>query len=224
MIELGHYKFDSGAVVSALFPKPVYSNYLNRDFSNDEVQCFTDIALSQDRNVGNTTSVNHHVLDDGRLSDLNKWFELCVGDYFKNIICPSDDITPYITLSWLNFTNKGEHHHKHIHHNSIVSGVFYINTNEDDKIEFYIDEVHESIQFSIDDQDRNTFNSTSWWLPVQTGKLLLFPSSLRHSVPTVMSDKTRASLSFNVFVKGILGTERNKSLSHFSPLSLLHSN
>ena len=212
MLKLQHYNSDTGAEVQAMFPKPVYSNHLNRNFSDDEVQCFTDIASSTERNQANAISTNAQVLNDDRLSDLKKWFELCISDYFKNIISSNEDITPFITMSWLNFTKKGEHHHEHAHSNSIVSSVFYIDTDKTDKIEFHSDELYAPIVFSINDKDYNAFNSRSWWLPVQTGKLLLFPSSLRHSVPSVTSDKTRVSLSFNVFVRGVLGSERNRTL------------
>ena len=211
MLTLKNYNSDAGGEVSAMFPKPLYSNNLNRDFSNDEVQCFTDIALSTERNESNSISTNAQVLNDDRLSDLKKWFELCVDDYFKNIISPKDDVTPFITVSWLNFTKKGEHHHEHAHPNSLVSSVFYINTNENDKIEFH-DGDYSPIIFDSHEKDYNAFNCRSWWLPVQTGRLILFPSSLRHSVPPVTSDTNRISLSFNVFVKGTLGDERKRTL------------
>ena len=213
MLTIKDYNSDVGGEVSALFPKPVYSNHLNRDFSSDEMECFTDIASFTERNKGNSISKNAQVLNDGRLSDLKKWFELCINDYFKNIISSEEDITPFITTSWLNFTKKGESHHEHVHPNSIISSVFYIDTDETDKIQFHSGEAyHAQIVFSVNDKDYNTFNSKSWWLPVQTGKLLLFPSSLRHSVPSVTSDKTRVSLSFNVFVRGVLGSERDRTL------------
>jgi hypothetical protein len=36
-------------------------------------------------------------------------------------------VTPYITQSWLNYTETNQYHHKHEHPNSLVSGVFYVN-------------------------------------------------------------------------------------------------
>ena len=217
MLTLKNYNSDAGGEVSALFPKPLYSNHLNRDFSNDEVQCFTDIALSTERNKDNSISTNAQVLNDNRLSNLKKWFELCINDYFKNIISSEEDITPFITTSWLNFTKRGESHHEHAHPNSIISSVFYIDTDITDQIQFHKEEAYDApIMFSVNDKDYNTFNSKSWWLPVQTGKLILFPSSLRHSVPPVTSNRNRISLSLNVFVRGVLGSERDRTLLHLN--------
>lgn len=57
----------------------------------------------------------------------------------------------------------------------------------------------------------NLWNSTSWWFPVKTGDIIIFPSSLTHAVETKQGDNTRTSLAFNVFIKGTIGN--NKSLT-----------
>jgi predicted 2-oxoglutarate/Fe(II)-dependent dioxygenase YbiX len=49
------------------------------------------------------------------------------------------------------------------------------------------------------------YNSDSWWVPVETGNLVLFPSSTSHMVEDVVADKTRISIAFNTFVRGDLG-------------------
>ena len=70
---------------------------------------------------------------------------------------------------------------------------------------------YNNITFVKNTEDHNPYNSNSWYLPVQRGRLLLFPSSLRHSVSTVSTDMNRISLSFNVFVKGVVGDANNKT-------------
>jgi len=42
---------------------------------------------------------------------------------------------------------------------------------------------------------------------VDTGKIILFPSSLVHEVQYKQGIDTRVSLSFNVFFKGSIGVE-----------------
>ena len=42
-----------------------------------------------------------------------------------------------------------------------------------------------------------------------TGNIFLFPSSLTHMVETKQGENTRISLSFNVFVKGTIGNNKN---------------
>ena len=48
-------------------------------------------------------------------------------------------------------------------------------------------------------------------MPVQKQKLILFPSTIKHSVSNLTSNKTRISLSFNVFVKGTVGSTEFKN-------------
>ncbi len=61
--------------------------------------------------------------------------ELLKNAYYYN---NPNNITPYITQSWLNYTETNQYHHKHQHPNSLVSGVFYINCDDKfDKIKFF---------------------------------------------------------------------------------------
>jgi ectoine hydroxylase-related dioxygenase (phytanoyl-CoA dioxygenase family) len=55
----------------------------------------------------------------------------------------------------------------------------------------------------------NSVNSETFYLPLVSGELILFPSHLRHSVPRNTSDEVRVSLSFNTFVTESLGSEQS---------------
>ena len=207
-----HTDYEFGGTVQPVFPTPLYFNYLERPFHNTETECFNDVLKYLRANIGNRSSVSSFVLDDERLSDLKEWCESCLHDYFNNVLHVKDDITPYITSSWLNSTAKGQFHHEHFHTNSIVSAVFYIDTNEGtDKIVFHKPNTN-PISINVKNDEFNQYNSESCSIVAQTGMLILFPSSLRHSVPSVTSDETRVSLSFNTFVKGSLGDEGKKTL------------
>jgi predicted 2-oxoglutarate/Fe(II)-dependent dioxygenase YbiX len=61
----------------------------------------------------------------------------------------------------------------------------------------------------IQPKEYNIYNSKSWWLPVKTGQLILFPSSTTHSVEVKKGNNTRVSLAFNVFIKGTLGDNKD---------------
>ena len=45
----------------------------------------------------------------------------------------------------------------------------------------------------------NNLTAESFMLPCKPGGLILFPSSLKHSVPINQSDEDRISISFNTF-------------------------
>ncbi len=133
---------------------------------------------------------------------------LRVDDYFQKIITPKDNVSPYITQSWVNWTQSGEEHHKHAHSNSIFSGVFYIDADEEyDSIVFFKRHTYESL--TIEPNEFHLFNSESWNFKVKTGDIILFPSTLGHKVESKVGDNIRTSLSFNTFVKGTIGVDKN---------------
>ena len=67
--------------------------------------------------------------------------------------------------------------------------------------------------FEIEPDRFNYFNSNTWDVPVEPGKLILFPSYLEHSVPVVKENVTRISLSFNTFIVGNINEGDAISLS-----------
>ncbi len=197
------------AKINGIFPTPIYISKLNRELTNKELSFINKTKLDVYKNEGNTTSNNNYILNQKAFKDLKTDLDLRVQDYFQKVICPTDVITPYITQSWLNYTETNQYHHKHQHANSLVSGVFYINCDEQfDKIKFFKED-YKTIKPEI--KDWNIWNSESWWFSVKTGDVILFPSSLTHMVETKEGDNTRISLAFNVFIKGTIGN--NKQLT-----------
>jgi uncharacterized protein (TIGR02466 family) len=160
--------------------------------------------LEYDKNLGNKRSQDSYLLKNSKLTNLNKWIQTALNDHFQTTFKPKHDINLSITQSWCNKSEQNEYHHKHHHPNSFLSGVYYIQTNEDDQIEFSVESKN---MFQIPTNEFDKFNSESWWLPVRQNELFLFPSWLQHRVPPVKGDKTRISLSFNTFPSGILGEE-----------------
>lgn len=187
-----------------LFPTPVGMFDLDRSLSKKELSFFQ--KLERRPNMGNSTSINNFVLRNSVLTSLRSWFEDCITEYFKATTNPKHPVSLRITQSWINFSEPGQFHHKHAHPNSYISGVFYIQTNNKDKIFFYNEGFR---QLKIPPEEWNAWNSESWWYEAETGRLILFPSSLVHSVPTVEGDHTRISLSFNTFPIGVVGEEND---------------
>ena len=60
----------------------------------------------------------------------------------------------------------------------------------------------------------NNLNSETFLLPMVDGELVLFPSSLRHSVPINKGNEERYSMSFNTFSIDELGSR--DSLTHLN--------
>jgi uncharacterized protein (TIGR02466 family) len=190
------------ALVKGIFPIPIYYNSITRNFTNKELDIIS--KLETHKNEGNLTSQNNFILDN-KLKLLKKEILKHINFYFDNVLL-AKDVKPYITQSWVNYTKLGQYHHKHTHPNSLVSGVLYINADEkNDAINFHKEKNNE---IQIQTKESNFFNSSNFILPVKTNDLVLFPSSLFHSVHYKTGFNLRVSLAFNVYVKGILGNKK----------------
>ena len=192
--------------IHTLFATPVYITKLKREFTSEENKFTNKIKLRCHKNTGNRTSIDRNIINNKQYSSLRKELNKIVKDYFNKIICPSNNIKPYITQSWLNYTDTNQYHHIHNHPNSLISGILYINADKDnDKVVFKSDKYN---MISLETEKFNAFNSSSWWFPVETGQVFLFPSSLSHSVETKKGKNTRISLAFNVFIEGVIGSKK----------------
>ena len=184
-----------------LFPSTIEVSEIGRKLTKKEHTLLTNMPCH--KNYGNLTSENNYVLELPELAKLKDNFMEAVQHYMDTIACAKPDVKAYITQSWVNYTGKGQFHHKHSHKNSYLSGVFYVNAEESvDKIKFYNEGY---LQLDFNPTEWNIRNAKSWWYPVKTGRLIIFPSHLAHSVELKEEPNVRISLSFNTFLKGNLG-------------------
>jgi len=196
-------------IIHHLFPEPVCFSKLERPLTKQELKTLDKYKKETKNNLGNTLTISNYILENKALKNLKKDLHKKVIDYFNEVVCTSNSIIPYITQSWLNYTEPGQFHHRHEHSNSYVSGVFYVSADKEvDRIRFY-KTAHEEIQLAV--SKYNLFNSTTWQYPVQTGDVLLFPPYLTHGVEKKKGTNLRITLSFNVFFKGTIGTNEEMS-------------
>ena len=194
------------AIINSIFPTPIYISKLGRELTKKQLSFIDKTKLNVYKNIGNKTSNDNYILNLKIFKDLKIDLDLKIQDYFDKVISPANDIKPYITQSWLNYTETNQYHHKHVHSNSLLSGVLYINCDDKfDKIKFFND-TYKTIKPEI--KEWNIWNSETWWFSVKTGDVILFPSSLSHMVETKEGNNTRISLAFNVFIKGTVGNNK----------------
>jgi uncharacterized protein (TIGR02466 family) len=190
--------------VHNLFPVPVGTCKIDRPLTKTE----EEFILSQEtvENLGNLTSVDTYILDRKKMKGVRRMLQSHLDYYFRNLFLPRVGVKLRITQSWLNYTSPKGFHHKHAHPNSYISGVFYVKAKKEfDKIHF-TRTMYEP--FKLNHDEWNMYNSETWWLSVESGDLLLFPSNIFHSVEAVQSDETRISLAFNSYFVGSIGEER----------------
>ena len=194
--------------VEHLFPEPLYFSKLERVLTKEELKIFNEHKKKTHKNTGNSRTNDSYVLEHKALKNLKKDLNQKIINYFNGIICCGNAITPYITQSWINYTKENQFHHRHTHPNSLVSGIFYISADKKvDSVTFY--KTHLDDRIKLNTTKYNMFNAISCKFLVETGNILLFPSSLPHGIDIKKGTNTRISLSFNVFFKGTIGNKTN---------------
>jgi|SRR5210317_1315576 len=189
------------------FPIPVGVVELSEELTEDELNFIKNCINDTRRNIGgNLTSINHNVLEDKKLQNFKKVLTSHINEYFKHIFEPSAGVELYITQSWLNFSNNGDSHHSHHHSNSLLSGVFYVDTCKGDELTFEKgDYLLGNIEIKSDKQTKWT--SDIWGCPAIKNHLIIFPSKIKHSVPPRPQGQKgiRISLAFNTWFRGEVG-------------------
>jgi uncharacterized protein (TIGR02466 family) len=126
--------------------------------------------------------------------------EIHVKDYFNFIGLNKD---PENANFWLNVNRKYNYNSVHSHPFSVVSGVLYIKVPKGDSgnIRFYRnDGFSDYVPQGMGNDTPDTFSEFT--IVPEPNKLILFPSYIKHSVESNLSeaqDDVRISLAFNYF-------------------------
>tara|TARA_R100001591_G_scaffold38037_1_gene49385 strand:+ start:13 stop:636 length:624 start_codon:yes stop_codon:yes gene_type:complete len=193
--------------IHSIFPTPIYTTKIDRGFTKQELNFINEQKKYCNKNEGNINTKDNYILNRKEFKNIKKFLDKCCKDYLDKIICPKNNIELYITQSWLNYTEANQYHHKHEHPNSVISGVLYFDSDiENDKILFSHPIIYQQIRPETDEEKFNLWNSFTWFFPVETGNLFMFPSSTTHQVETKQGNNTRISLAFNTFYKGSIGS------------------
>jgi uncharacterized protein (TIGR02466 family) len=194
--------------VYATFPVGIYKSKIDNNLTEKQIK-FVEQQKTY-KPEGNFISFNSFVLNEKIFKSLNKKILDHVNNYLFDVLQCERKITPYITQSWLNYTEQDQFHHEHSHANSYLSGVYYIEANKEiDNITFLKPNAYATISPSF--IEYNTFNLSGWQLPVETQEIVVFPSFLAHKVITKKENNKRISLAFNIFIKGEIGTQKERT-------------
>lgn len=152
-----------------------------------------------------------YILDKPQLKSLRKQITDTIDYFVHQSLGVDDNITFDITTSWANRYLGDEHVIKHNHKNSMISGVYYIETTPTtapivfEQAWSHVNLFHSTTTPTFKKTHLNEYNSSTHTIYPRTGDLLLFPSHLEHTVPRSDSKDTRYSLAFNCFARGHMG-------------------
>lgn len=200
-------------MITPIFPVPLYvSDNVNVENVSEYLQSLETKRVSSDNGY---TTTDQQLLNHAYLFNLKDQINKHITNYVNQIgVDPSYEF--YINCSWGMEHQKGDWSHTHKHNNSLISGIVYID----------VDDNSGAINFECDWQTffpeaitpvfvKDTlFNSNKVGFTPSVGTIVLFPSFLSHSVDINMSDIKRRCIAFNVFVKGIINDNSENKMSY----------
>ena len=124
--------------------------------------------------------------------------------YMVNDVYEFKDIEPYMVTMWGVGVKPTSYVRTHYHSNSFISGVYYPGDMDYAPLRFY-DTINSTIRPNI--KKVNILNVPNSIQKPMGGDLFLFPSQLKHDTLPNNTDGIRLSISFNVWIKGIVGDE-----------------
>jgi uncharacterized protein (TIGR02466 family) len=215
-LELRLHQCMSKPQIFPLFSVPLYVNDVG-DFEKPDLKRLEySSALATGSSFNFRSSIDKNVLDRPEFSHLHDIVMKEVELYAREVFRVNRGIEFYVTNSWVNIYSRGDAAGPHIHHNSLISGVLYLNVPEASADLVFHRDVLTLIPFppalDLDMDSFNIYNCKSWGHKPKTNEICLFPSVVSHSVEFNHSDEERSCLSFNVFVRGNIGSLHKLSL------------
>jgi uncharacterized protein (TIGR02466 family) len=196
--------------VFGLFPTPMLKLKYDKPFTQDELNFMYNAESETTKppfaiHLGNVGTESKRILENPEMANIKAYLEKCLDQWCKQVMIPivPEAVKLKITQSWLNYTKPGEHHGRHYHPNSIVSGVLYINADERYDMISFVKSGYDP--FFIKSGEFNQFNTTEVNINIGKQDIVLFPSIMHHHVPKTTTNYTRVSLAFNTFYEGQIG-------------------
>ena len=192
-----------------IFPIPVLITKYEHSIE-DEFKFIEKLRYIEQKENGNFKSDDTYLLKHNELALIINFIYESLNKFTKNINQTKQRLV--VTQCWTNKNPPNSKHHEHVHPNSIISGVFYFRQSKTLPPIQFSKSIQEGIK--LNPEKYNQLNSETFLLPMVDGELVLFPSSLRHSVPFNKGNETRYSMSFNTFCIDELGSR--DSLTHLN--------
>lgn len=194
-----------------LFATPLYFSKI--EISNSIKNTIFKLSLNRKDEARCFVSENCNVLNLEDLLPLKVQVEYHIKK-FTDVVVGTDDQVQYpIIKSWVVKHVEGDHAHRHLHVNSLFSGVVYLKTDENAGSFSIINPFRNAVPEVLSPTTHrfNHFNSKVWSFTPKENSIIIFPSFLEHMVSPCLSKQERYCLPFNVFIKGNLRV--NDSLS-----------
>jgi uncharacterized protein (TIGR02466 family) len=196
-------------MIYPLFSAPVYVNNVGT-FARPDVRSLEYSSTMPTGGAYNfLSSTDKRVLERPEFEHVREIIMREVDRYTREVLAVTRNVEFYITDSWVNIHGRGHSAGAHVHHNSLISGILYLQAAESNGDLVFHRDVLSLIPFppalDLDVDAFNIYNCKSWGYSPRTNDVCLFPSVVSHSVDPNESDEERMCLAFNVFMRGTFG-------------------
>lgn len=176
------------------------AKYLNKNNSNTDSDYSGDITEDK------------YLLNNPELEGLHKFLGEQVQWFNDEILKLNTGGDTKITQSWITKKGNTQNHQKHCHSNSVISGALFLGnlSTPPEGLPPLIFHLPQDISFGRNDMflmapglgalkndEINEFSAKEFFVAFEPGTLILFPSTLYHSVPENTTNTERLTLSFN---------------------------
>ena len=189
-------------MIHYLFPTLVHD--ISVDYDQDELSDFCFQELSTHRSVDKSNV--HGWQSPDLYADSNNLLNHIITDSLNDYFSKEEIFKPNLTIKlsslWININPRGASNTMHSHPGCHMSGVFWIKCPDQcgdimfDNHQGYSDSACITNHSEIIQQRCNLYHTYS--IMPEEGKILVFPSSLRHLVQPNASNEDRISASFNL--------------------------
>ena len=182
-----------------LFPAGIVQQYVS------PISFYESIDLSKcafTKYEGSTklrTEKFNNILLDPLLKDLKAWIEIQAKDYLENVL-GVDYEEFFFSESWVNINGKGGEQKVHNHSNSIISGTYYLKSeNGHPPLDFHNvkHEMEPFISLTEHYKEGNPNTSSKLSFPSTQDTMLIFNSQLYHGHMANELEENRIGLSWN---------------------------
>jgi len=208
------------ADIFPLFSQPVYVSEVDVDM---KPYVYKDIPLKEfyesdaQQTKHNIVSIDQQILDSEKYRDLRKEGDAHVHRYVFDILKVSPGPELKLVNSWLLINMPGAQTTGHVHRNAFVSGVVYIQANQNSgDISFSVPSVlptwtTPTLKPNI--SEHNIYNSNEFTLKPRDGMILIFPGHTQHGVSQNLSDQHRYCIAFNYYLTGKVCSDNTSVLT-----------
>jgi uncharacterized protein (TIGR02466 family) len=198
-------------MIEYLFPIPVYID-CNRQYIDTCENLFNlcpNFGEGPDKVITTLKSYNPmkadvtwNVLNLEITADFVGFIKSSTKKYIiENNLCNNYEVS--VINLWLNRSSSRINETDiHCHYGYTYSGVYYVSTPGDSgKIKFYYEHMSGFNHTLTKIKEFTPSNSSSWWIPVSEGTIVLFPSWLKHSVPPFSGNGFRETIAFDIICR-----------------------